>query len=347
MARLIDVARAAGVSRSTASNVFNNPEMVRPRLRERVEAAARDLGYFGPDPKARSLRAGKVNAIAVVGPADLDVAESLRNPVFRLFLTGVAEACDEVDANLVIVPDRTDDKGIRNAIVDGFIFSRVEHLSEIGPARLRRLPFAVVDFDPGPNINSVLVDSRAGAYAAARHLIDQGHRRFGIISFLRRPGPSLWHPPGAARAPEAFGMPIDQEKYRGYMDALAEVGIDIADVPMVQAEPRDERAPAMLLDSAHDITAVLSMGVMQGMELLAEVRRRGLSVPADLSVVAYNDIPEAAHCDPPLTTVDAMGVEKGRVAGRIVFSGGAPRQEVIKPALIIRGSSGPIPNRER
>ncbi|MFN0194970.1 MAG: LacI family DNA-binding transcriptional regulator, partial [Aestuariivirga sp.] len=66
--RLIDVAKAAGVSRGTASNVFNNPGMVRPQLRERVEAAARALGYLGPDPKAQGLRAGKCNAIGVVPP---------------------------------------------------------------------------------------------------------------------------------------------------------------------------------------------------------------------------------------------------------------------------------------
>src|SRR6202035_3117302 len=87
--RLVDVAKVAGVSRGTASNVFSNPELVRPKLRQKVETAARELGYLGPDPKGRLLRAGKFNAIGVMPPADWGVVDSLRNPVFTLFLLGV------------------------------------------------------------------------------------------------------------------------------------------------------------------------------------------------------------------------------------------------------------------
>lgn len=347
MARLIDVAKAAGVSRSTASNVFNNPEMVRPKLRLRVEAAARDLGYLGPDPTARLLRAGKVNAIAIVPPADMGVFPLLRNPVFNLFVLGVAEACDEMGANLMIVPDKPGSNGIKNgmqnAVVDGFIFGRVEHLHEIEPARLRRLPFAVVDFDAGPNISSVRGNAYAGAHAAAKHLLDLGHRRFGILSFLRTLGPARLHPVGSPRGPEASGLPIDQEKYRAYTDAFAEVGIDIDQVPMVQAEPWDRDAAAMMLDAAPDATAILSMGVMQGIAIVEEARRRGIAVPRDLSVVGYNDYPDAERCSPPLTTVDAMGIQKGRAAARLVFAGGPPRHEIIEPRLIVRGSTGPAP----
>jgi DNA-binding LacI/PurR family transcriptional regulator len=349
VARLIDVAKAAGVSRSTASNVFNNPEMVRPKLRMRVEAAARDLGYLGPDPTARLLRAGKVNAIAIVPPADMGVFALLRNPVFNLFVLGVAETCDEMGANLMIVPDKPGDNGIKNgmqnAVVDGFIFGRVEHLHEIEPARLRRLPFAVVDFDAGPGISSVRVDAYAGAYAAAKHLLDLGHRRFGILSFLRTTGPARFHPVGRPRDPEASGLPIDQEKYRAYTDAFAEVGLDIDQVPMVQAEPWDREAAGMMLDAAPDATAILSMGVMQGIAVVEEAQRRGTSVPRDLSVVGYNDFPDAERCNPPLTTVDAMGIQKGRAAARLVFAGGPPRHEIITPHFIVRGSTGPAPAR--
>jgi DNA-binding LacI/PurR family transcriptional regulator len=345
MARLVDVAKAAGVSRGTASNVFNNPELVRPRLRQRVEAAARELGYLGPDPKGRLLRAGKFNAIGVMPLSDWGVADSLRNPVFDLFLLGVGEACDEIGANLVIVPASTGNGGIKTALVDGFIFGRVEHLAQIQPARLRRLPFAVVDFDPGPTISSVRVDARAGCYAAAKHLIQHGHRRFGILSFLRSSGPARVHPPGQRRSPEAAGLPTDQEKFHGYADALSDAGLDINDVPMVQAHPWDGDAAGMMLDAAPDATAILSMSAMQAIAVINEARLRGLSVPRDLSVVGYNDIPDAARADPPLTTVDALGVQKGRAAARIVFEGGPPRHEILKPRLIIRASTGPAPMR--
>ncbi len=345
MARLIDVAKAAGVSRSTASNVFNNPEVVRPALRLRVEAAAQALEYLGPDPKGRLLRAGKFNAIAVLPPSQWGVADSLRNPVFDLFLLGVSEVCDEVGASLVIVPDRKGSQGIRQALVDGFIFGRIEHLREIEAARLRHLPFTVVDFDPGPSINSVRVDARAGCYAAARHLVELGHRRFAILSFLRSPGPARLFPAGVPRDAEAAGMPTDQEKLKGYADALAEAGLDIANCPMVQADPWDNKAAGMLLDAAPGATAVLSMAVMQGLAVLEEARRRGLAVPRDLSVIGYNDIAEAARANPPLTTVDGMGREKGRAAAAIVFGGGPPRHELLEPRLIVRASTGPAPKR--
>src|SRR5260221_2436676 len=190
-------------------------------------------------------------------PSDWGVVDSLENLVFDLFLLGVGEACDEIGANLVIVPARTGNGGIKTALVDGFIFGRVEHLAEVEPARLRRLPFAVVDFDPGPSISSVRVDARAGCYAAAKHLIEHGHRRFGILSFLRSSGSARVHPPGQ-RGPEAVGTPTHQEKVHGYSDALSHACLDINDVPMVHADPLDRDSAYIMLDSAPESNGILS-----------------------------------------------------------------------------------------
>jgi DNA-binding LacI/PurR family transcriptional regulator len=343
--RLIDVAKAAGVSRGTASNVFNAPDMVRPALRKRVEAAARALSYIGPDPKARVMRSGKFNAIGVVPPAHLGVAESLKNPVYRQFLLGVGEACDAVGANFVLVSDMTEGAGIKTALVDGFIFGRLEHLDLLNLAKLRRLPFAVIDVEPGRDINSVRIDSRAGAYEAARHLINLGHRKFGIVSVFRDLRPACLHRPGAARPIEIAGMHTDQDKLKGYAQALAEAGLDIDSVPIVQAQPWDPDAAGLMLDAAPEATAILSMSVMQGIAVMSEAKRRGITVPRDLSVVGFNDTSEARRCDPPLTTVDARGVERGRIAAEIVFANGPPRQEVLQPRLIIRGSTAAAPSR--
>ena len=187
------------------------------------------------------------------------------------------------------------------------------------------------------------MDARAGCYAAAKHLIEHGHRRFGILSFLRSSGSARVHPPGQRRSPEAAGIPTDQEKFHGYADAFSEAGLDINDVPMVQADPWDRDAARMMLDAAPDVTAILSMSVMQAIAVINEARRRGLSVPRDLSVVGFNDIPDAERSDPPLTTVDGLGVQKGRTAARIVFQGGPPRHEILEPRLIIRASTGSAP----
>jgi DNA-binding LacI/PurR family transcriptional regulator len=341
MPTLADVGKLAGVSRGTVSNVFNHPELVRPDVRARVETAARELGYDGPDPRGRVLRDGKVNAIGIVPPGNWGVVDAMRNPVFREFMLGVAEVCDAAGASLVITQDKGGNGGVRTALVDGFIFGRIEHLADVEPARLRRLPFAVIDVDAGPEMNSVRVDAQAGSLAAARHLIGLGHRRFGIVSFLRDFGPPRFHPPGRPRNADAAGMPIDQEKLRGYAEALAEAGISIDDVPIVQAHPWEREAAKLMLDVAPEATAILSMSAMQGIAVVAEARRRGRSVPRDLSVVGFNDIPEAAEADPPLTTVDGMGMEKGRVAARMVLDGDLPRNEVLPARLLLRGSTAP------
>jgi DNA-binding LacI/PurR family transcriptional regulator len=338
--KLADVARAAEVSLATASNVFSHPERVRPALRERVEQAAQTLGYLGPDPTARVLRAGKVNAIGLIPPGNWGVHDTLRNPVSHQLLLGVSQACDEAGANLLIISDLPR-AGPATAVVDGFIFARVEHMRDVAPAQLRRLPFVVLDSDPGPEVNSVRVDARAGSAAAARHLLELGHRRFAVMSFLRDFAPPQFHPPGRPRPAEAAGMEIDQEKLAGFAEALAEAGIGIDEVPMVQAHPWERDAARMILDVAPEATAILSMSAMQAIAVMDEARLRGRVVPRDLSVVGYNDIPEAARANPPLTTVDGMNAEKGRVAGRLLLGGGPIRREVLPTRLIVRASTAP------
>lgn len=336
---LLDVARAAGVSRSTASNVFAHPARVREDVRRRVEAAALRLGYSGPDPKGRLLRQGKVNAIGIVPPGSWGVQDSLRNPVYHQFLLGVAEVCDLIGTSLVLIPDRAGSGGITAALVDGLVFGRIRHMAETEPALRRRLPFVVVDVDAGPAINSVRVDAKAGGYLAARHLIDLGHRRFAIMSFRREHGDAVFHPPGVARLPEDLGMETDQEKYLGYGEALAEIGVAIADQPLVHADPWDKKAAGLLLDSAPVATAILSMSVMQAITICDEARRRGLKVPQDLSVVGFNDIPDAQLSIPPVTTVDGMNSEKGRLAAGIVLGIRPAGNYVIAPRLVLRSST--------
>lgn len=340
---LLVVAGLAGVSRSTVSNVFTHPERVKPEVREIVERAARQLGYLGPDPRGQLLRNGKVNAIGIIPPGQWGVADSLRNPVYHQFLLGVSEACDEVGASLLMIPDKAGSGGIGAALVDGLIFGRIGNRDDTEPARLRRLPFVVVDVDLGPEVASVRVDSRQGAYGAAQHLVKLGHRRFAILSFRRSHGPPVFHAPAMPRGPADLGMNTDQEKYWGYAQALAEAGIAIDDVPMLQADPWERDAAGLLLDAAPEATAILSMSVMQGISILNEARRRGLIVPRDLSVVGFNDIPEAAKCDPPLTTVDGMGRQKGNLAARMIFDRTLPRREVLQSSLIIRASTATVP----
>ena len=336
--KLADVARAAEVSVATASNVFAHPERVRPAVRERVEAAARALGYLGPDPTARLMRAGKVNAIGVIPPGNWGVHDTLRNPVFYQFLLGVAQACDEAGVNLLVSCD-LHRPGAASAVVDGFIFARVEHMGDVEPARLRRLPFVVMDSDPGPEVSSVRVDARAGAAAAARHLLELGHRRFAIMSFLRDFGPPRFHPPGRPRAADAAGMEIDQEKLLGYADALAEAGIAIDDVPMVQAHPWERDAARLILDVAPEATAILSMSAMQAVAVMDEARLRGRSrCRATCRWSATTTFPRPPGQPAP---DHRRRHERGEGARRrpAAAEGGPARREVLTTRLLVRASA--------
>ena len=351
--KLKDVAKAAGVSQGTASNAFNRPELVRPEVRERVEQAALALDYSGPDPKGRLLRAGKVNAIGVVMPGAYPISLAFRHPYMRDFLAGVSDVCEEQGAGLALVSGIDDRKawGIRNALVDGFILSSIEEVELIEPAIRRRLPFVVMDVDGGPEISSVRIDDRDAARQAAQHLVDLGHRRFAILSVLRQSGRApIFHGPAETSHQLVAGYPNDRDRLSGIADVLAGVGISIDDVPIVETfgGAADEASfggaaegASMLLDNAPEATAVLAMGDTQELAILAEARRRGIVVPRDLSVAGFDDPPQAALSDPPLTTIAQPTVEKGRVAARLLFEGGPPQHIVLPVKLVVRGSTAP------
>ena len=360
--RLADVARAAGVSQGTASNVFSRPEIVRPEVRLRVEESARRLGYAGPDPKGRLLRAGKVNAIGVVVMDDLTYFFS--DPFNREFMRGVAGVCDQRGAGLALVSALDRAKAawtINSAVVDGFIVQCIEggdRLLEL--TRKRGLPFVVVDIDPGPGANSIVIDDRAGARLAAEHLLALGHRRFGILS-LEIAGDGVTGPVDRTRRASAqYGatrdrllgyqdafaaasaLPWWREQFGGYEEALAAAGIDIDDLPIIEAL-NDRRGAAAgakaLLDRAPEVTAVLAMSDVLALAVLDEARSRRLGVPTDLSVVGYDDVPEAAAAIPPLTTIAQPIEEKGRLAAQMIFDGGPPRREMLPVKLVVRGTT--------
>ncbi len=346
--KLADVARAAGVSQGTASNAFAKPDLVRPEVRERVEQAARALGYHGPDPKGRLLRAGRVNAIGVVAMDDLGYF--FNDPFNREFMIGVAEVCDKRGAGIALVSAVDRDSaawGIDTALVDGFIVQCMEdgdRLIEL--ARRRRLPFVAVDVDPGPDASSIMVDDRGGARQAAEHLLALGHRRIGILSLEITADGWTGVIDRARRGRARYGATRD--RLAGYEDAIAAAGLDFDGVVIVESENDRQGAAkgaAALLDAGPDVTAILAMSDVLAVAAIAEARRRGRKVPEDLSVVGYDDVPEAARSDPPLTTIAQPIVEKGRLAAHMIFDPGPPRKEILPVELVLRASTAPAPER--
>ena len=209
---LADVAEHLGVSRTTVSNAYNRPDQLSPALRERVLAAARDLGYTGPDPVARSLRRGKAGSLGLVFDARLRYI--FDDPAAVLFLSGVAAGCEEQGTGLALVPQLPEGAAelVRSALVDGYVmFCTPENDERLEAVRARGLPYVLVDFSPyvdGPRVN---IDDRGGARAVAQHLVDLGHRRFGLVAALRGRRDRRRHGhrdlrPDAHRGPHALAL---------------------------------------------------------------------------------------------------------------------------------------------
>ncbi|MBL8581234.1 MAG: LacI family DNA-binding transcriptional regulator [Rhizobiaceae bacterium] len=343
MPTLADVGRLAGVSRGTVSNVFNHPHLVRADVRERVEAAAKELGYDGPDPRGRVLHGGKFNAIGCMPPGDYTIADMFRSPYLRELMLGISLACDEAEATLSLIKGSNASRtsAIREALVDGFILGHSADIELITSAQRRRLPFVILESEAGPDVNSIRIDGRGGALMAARHLAELGHRRLAILSVRRTAGPPIVHMPNDPTRSIAEGSHLDNERLEGFRQGLAEAGIAIADVPIVETTPGEPAAGAVLFDRFPDVTAIMTMSDWQAITVLDEAVRRGIDIPGAVSVVGFDGTSEGSRTTPQLTTVAHDIVGKGKLAAEMMLAGGPPRQIVMPVELVVRASTAP------
>jgi DNA-binding LacI/PurR family transcriptional regulator len=341
--KLADVAKAAGVSQGTASNAFSRPEVVREEVRERVLATAKTLGYTGPDPKGRLLRAGKVNAIGVATAEPLSYF--FEDPFARVVMSGITEVCDAHGAGISLVSAANDEKlawNIQSALVDGFILFCIEggpRLVEL--TRERQLPFVALELGiEDPDISAIGVDNLAGARQAARHLADLGHRRYGVLAmpfFDDRSGPIPF-----AEVPTAI-YSDSRSRVAGYFDVLRGRGIDTDSIPIYETKGEERTAREAvdyLLSLPEPPTAILSMSDRLALAAIERLRERGLRVPQDISVMGFDGIPEAAFSDPPLTTMAQPIAEIGRQAVKAILEDDGQVHRVTLPVeLVVRAST--------
>ena len=243
-----------------------------PTCSERVKAAAQQLGYDGPDPRGRVLRDGKFNAIGFMPPGDYAIAEMVRSPYGRELVLGASLACDEAGATLSLVngTDETRTSTIREALVDGFILGHSADIELIASAQRRRLPFVILESEAGPAVNSIRIDGRSGALMAVRHLTALGHRHFAILSVRRTYGPPIVHMPGRVKRAIKAGFQLDHERLEGFAQGLAEVGLSIDDVAIIETTPGDQSAGAVVFDRVPEATAILTMSDWQAITVLNE-----------------------------------------------------------------------------
>jgi DNA-binding LacI/PurR family transcriptional regulator len=349
---LATIAAELGVSRMTVSNAYNHPDQLSPELREKVLETAKRLGYPGPNPLAATLSRGRVGALGLLFDDPLSYA--FTDPAAVLFFGGIAEVCERRQVGLVLVPSGDETLGqadlTRTALVDGFIaYCDIADDGRLEAIEERGLPMVIVDGPRRPGAHHVGLDDRGGARAAAQHLIDLGHRRFGVIPFQlaldRYEGPS-----GPERQ-AAIRYHTTHERLQGYRDALEAAGIDWATVPVEERIPhgRDagRRSAGALLDRAERPTALLAMSDELAIGALGAAEDRGIVVPHQLSVVGFDDTPAATQARPPLTTIWQPHREKGVAAARLLLEpdeAGGPREAdlALPTELVVRASTAPV-----
>lgn len=351
-ATLKNVAEELGVSPSTVSNAYNRPDQLSEELRRRVFETARRLGYSGPDPLGRSLRRQRTGTIGVLYTDRLSYA--FRDPAAVLFLEGVSEAAEEAGLGLLLIPgaprEKRDTAAIREAAVDGMVvFCMAEEDPLLATALERGLPVVLVEQPPVEGLPAVVIDDEGASREAAEHLLGLGHERLAVASM------ELTYQPkgglvGLVRQWAATYRP-SRARLAGYEAAAENAGLNWTKMPVyecVENSPAQGRAAARkMLSQSPRPTAVLCMSDLLAAGVMAEAASQGLSVPDDLSVVGFDDVPEAARMQPPLTTVNQPHIEKGQRAGRALISllGGepAPENAYLPTRLVVRDSTAPPP----
>lgn len=343
---LRDVAARLGVSPATVSNAYNRPDQLSPELRLRVLGAARDLGYGGPDPLARSLRRGRSGVIGVVYDAPL--AYAFADPAAALFLGSAAPVLQQSGLNLLLLASPEGAAPVRSASVDGFIVYCAAGGSALLRSVLERgLPTVLVDQTPPSQIGQpqavqVGIDDAGGACAAAQHLRGLGHRHLGVLCLElgpgRRTGPvSPQREAGAAYRAVA-------ERLRGYRQGAADAALHLTESG--QNSPEEGEARTLELLRGHpEVSALLCMSDVLAHGALRAAQRLGLRVPEDLSVIGFDDLPSSAALN--LSTVWQPTEDKGRAVGEAVLAlldGQTPPAVTLPTRLVVRGSTAPRPS---
>jgi DNA-binding LacI/PurR family transcriptional regulator len=343
--RIADVAREAGVSKTAVSFAFNSPDRLAPETAVRILEVADLLGYT-PHPVARMLSQGETRTIGILTPQALSVIFS--NPFFGAFSEGVAMAAEEGGYALHFISPVHGSlaRALGRATVDGVVaIGLSDSHPEVEQIRRAGVPIVLVDSTAMPDHDSVEVDDVGGARAAAEHVLGLGHRDILIIG-VEPPVPS------AAADPDG----VTGRRLRGYREAFAAAGITVGDVQVVVGPAGIDGGLAALREAWEDglrPTAVLAMSDAMAIGAMRALRDLRLRIPADVSVVGFDDIDLAPHVDPPLTTVHQPIRRKGDEAVRMLLTvvqrrgPTMPEHRRLETRLIVRGSTGPAPTERR
>lgn len=332
MTTIRDVAAAAAVSPSTVSHVINDTRYVAPDTRERVLKAITDLNY-SHNRLARSLRNRSTQTFGVLVP-------NSANPYFAEVLLGIEDACFEAGYNIMLGNANDDParelsylKVLLSRQVDGMILISTGALAEsLALLASHHTPVVMVDRSANmPYTDVIYTDNHVGGALATQHLIEYGHRRIACIT-----GPSHLTP--------------SADRVAGYHEAMRRAGLPVASGWVISGDFQSTSgfiASQTLLAHSQRPTAIFACNDLMAIGVLRAAHEAGLRVPADLSVVGYDDIALASYVVPPLTTIAQPSQQLGleaveRLIQRVRNPNSPVTQSMLPVSLVQRESSAPI-----
>ncbi|HKE78249.1 MAG TPA: LacI family DNA-binding transcriptional regulator [Solirubrobacteraceae bacterium] len=325
---MADVAKLAGVSHQTVSRVINGSAHVRPETRRRVMEAMGALDYR-PNPAARALVTGRSGTLGVVGfdttlygPASALFAIEQAAHAAGYFITVVSMAVLDRESLLAAV------ERLRLQGVDGIlVITPHEGAAEAVVNLPTSIPVVAVEAARPNSVPLVAVDQFAGAVSATQLLLDLGHD-------------TAWHVAGPREFLEA------QQRVDGWRTTLERAGADVPEALVGDWSPGSGYRLGQQLAEDPDVTAIFAANDQMALGVLRALHEHGRRIPGDVSVVGFDDIPEAQYFTPPLTTVRQNFAEVGRSSLRLLLElmkGGdhPPQRLIIAPELVVRRSTAP------
>jgi DNA-binding LacI/PurR family transcriptional regulator len=329
--RLEDVARSAGVSKSIASRVLNRDPglLVRPETRARVVRAARELDYR-PHAAARGLKRAETGALGLLVPP-------MTNPVYLRIIRGAFERALERDFVVLLVEDvdptqaeETASRLVQAGRIDGLMVAsaRPRH-PLLRSLRRLRIPHVFVNRAVARSGRNVIMDDARASASALDHLVGLGHKRIGHVA-----GPGE--------------LDTARRRAAGFRKHAAALGLGVQVAEGEFGESGGAAAAGTLLECRPDLTALYTSTLTQAVGVFHCAWELGRRVPADLSVIAHDDMPLANYLRPPLTTVRMPLAELGAAAVDALVDqllGGPPRDVTVdtKPEVVVRRSTAERP----
>jgi DNA-binding LacI/PurR family transcriptional regulator len=332
MSTLKEVAKFANVSITTVSRVINDASKVNHETRDQVKKAMRKLGYQ-PSRVAQRLRTtkGRSKMLGLIIP-------DIQNQFYSNIVRGIEDVSYGKDYAVILCnSDENPQKErfyldvLQSESVDGVILPPIHQHSKVVEGLIESgVPVVCVDRKLArENVDAVVINNERGGYMAVEHLLDLDHTRIAILS----------------SSPQFSSF---EERQKGYERALREHGIEIDDQLIRQGDPRSSETARVLtkelLGLNNPPTAIFATNNLMTLGLLEAVNELKLKIPADISIIGFDDMPWTKAITPPLTVIRQPAYEMGRRAAELMFQRledpkREPVQIIMKPSIIIRKST--------